>query len=135
MVTDSACHALTVEGKVYNTFDFGGATLTAYCLNKNGIAVALETDRLHAAHRVVALDKKGKVRMDVSGDGTVRSLALSDDYLWLLTAESTSCLRLRNGECVFSEASIKGAFSIVALDDKTARVLSPAQALDLQLGR
>ncbi len=135
VLTDTACHALSVEGRVYNTFDFGGATLTAYSLNKNGIAVALETDRLHAAHRVVALDKKGRVEMDVSGNGTVLSLALSDDYVWLLGTEITTCLRLRNGECVASEASIKEAFSIVAMDDKTARVLSPAQARDLQIGR
>lgn len=135
VLTDTACHALTVEGRVYNSFSYGGAMLTAYSLNKNGVALALETDRLHAAYRVVALDKKGKVEMDVLGNGAVLSLALSRDYVWLLGAESTSCLHLRGGECIASQASIKGAFSIVALDDKTARVLSPAQALDLQIGR
>ncbi len=135
VLTDNACHTLTTEGKLYDSFSYDGAALSAYSVSQNGIAIALETDRLHAAYRVVALDKKGNVELDVTRSGGVVSLALSDDYVWLLGSESATCLHLGDGETVATEASVDGALAIAALDAKTARILFPAQALDLQVSR
>lgn len=133
VLTDTACHTLSTAGKLYDTVSYDGASLAAYSIDENGIALALEVDRLQAQYRVLALDKKGNIRSDAQSPHRVSSIALSDDHVWLLGDGEVSCLA-RRGEGAFeSRAVTEGALGIAVLDDSTARVLFPAQALDLKV--
>ncbi|MBR2312530.1 MAG: hypothetical protein IKA46_04500 [Clostridia bacterium] len=135
IITDTACHVISHEGKVYETVGFDGAALAAYSVSENGIALALETDRINAAYRVLALDKKGKIQAEFTHSGRVKALALSDSRLWMLCDTEAVCVEVDNVQKVDRLAVDDGAFGIVALGDHNARVLYPAQALHFKIGR
>ncbi|MBE6604857.1 MAG: hypothetical protein E7639_04040 [Ruminococcaceae bacterium] len=128
VLTDTAAHTLSTDGKVYRTFDYEGGALHAYHIDENGIALALETDRLHGAYRVLVLDKKGRVECDLARGARVRALALSDDRLWLLGENEAVCID-RDGEETLATVTVDDtALDIVALHDKLARVIYVAEA-------
>jgi len=128
VLTDTAAHTLSTDGKVYRTFDYEGGTLQAYHIDENGIAFSLETDRLHGAYRVLVLDKKGRAECDLARGARVRALALSDDRLWLLGESEAVCID-RDGEETLATVTVDDtALDIVALHDKLARVIYVAEA-------
>ncbi len=132
VLTDTACYTLSTAGKLYDTVSYEGASLAAYSIDEKGIALALEVDRLLTSYRVLVLDKKGNIKSDAQSPHRVSSIALSDDHVWLLGGNEISCFA-RRGEVSFKSREVsEGALGIAALDDRTARVMFPAQALDLQ---
>ncbi|MBQ3056812.1 MAG: hypothetical protein IJC95_04925 [Clostridia bacterium] len=135
VITDTACHVISHEGKVYETVGFDGASLVAYSVSENGIALALETDRINAAYRVLALDKKGRIQTELAHSGRVKALSLSDSCLWMLCDRDAVCIRLDNAQMIDKLTVDDGALDIVALGDRNARVLYPAQALYFKIDR
>ena len=135
IITDTACHVISHEGKVYETVGFDGAALAAYSISENGIAIALETDRINAAYRVLVLDKKGKIQAELTHAGRAKAISLSDSHLWMLCDTEALCFEVDNVQKVDRLAVDDGALGIVALGDHNARVLYPAQALHFKIGR
>ena len=122
-------------GKVYETVRFDGATLAAYSVGENGIALALETDRINAAYRVLVLDKKGKVETEFTHLGRVKALSVSDKYLWLLGDTDVICMQFDDAQKVKKFTVDDSALAIASLGDNSARVLYPAEALHFKIGR
>ena len=90
--------------------------------------MALETDRLHGTYRVLVLNKKGRVECDIARGTRVRALTLSDDRLWLLGEQEATCID-RDTEMTVGVLEVNGsALSIVALNDKLARIIYTAEA-------
>ena len=128
ILTDTAAYTLATDGKVYRTVDYEGGALYAYHIDENGIALALETDRLHGTYRVLVLNKKGRVECDIARGTRVRALTLSDDRLWLLGEQEATCID-RDTEMTVGVLEVNGsALSIVALNDKLARIIYTAEA-------
>lgn len=135
VITDTACHVISHEGKVYETVRFDGATLAAYSVGENGIALALETDRINAAYRVLVLDKKGKVETEFTHLGRVKALSVSDKYLWLLGDTDVICMQFHDAQKVKKFTVDDSALAIASLGDNSARVLYPAEALHFKIVR
>lgn len=129
VITDEAVFALSTKGKLYGSVNFEGGLPTAYSIDENGVAVSLETDRLQAMHRVLVLSKKGSVEADFVTEYAIKALSQSDHTVWLLGSDRAVCAARNGGETVATTDASADAVGIVALHDRAARVLYPAEAL------
>ena len=129
VLTDEAVFTLSAKGKLYDSVSLEGTLPTAYSIDENGIAVALETDRLQGTARVLVLGKKGSVEADFLTDYQVRAISVSDRTVWLLGSDRAVCTARDGEEVLAMTDAAADAMGIVALHDRAARVLYPAMAL------
>ncbi|MBR7112284.1 MAG: hypothetical protein IKC75_05145 [Clostridia bacterium] len=135
VVTDVAVTALSTEGKIFDTVSFRGAQVAACSIGEQGIALALEVDRIAADYRVLALDKRGNVETDVALSGPVRALSLSDDVMFVLGTGAVTAVRLNRTEEVLTMSVPEEALSLASAGELGVRVLTPTEALHIKVDR
>lgn len=129
VLTTTGLTALTSMGKLLEAQDFAGAMPTAYDIGENGVAVALQTDRLTGASRVLVTNRRGGEVLSLATEGTVFSVSVGEDSVFLLQNKQAACYRLKNGELQQTLAVPDDAISVAAIGAGRARVLCPAVAL------
>ena len=133
LLTDGALRCCNIEGKVLASVPTVGVPI-AVDINENGVLLVLETDEFSAAHRVIALDKKGDTVCDEIFEGEVRSAALGDGELFLLSRESAVRISTDTGKRTALPTGSE-ATGLYIVDDGKLRVVYPAKAEFLSFER
>jgi len=93
--------------------------------------VALLTDKLTGASRVLAVSRRGYLRASADFTAEVTAVAIGDSYFYALSGETATVLRAKNGEVLQTAQIPTGYLAVTSMDSKTARILYPAMALPL----
>ena len=131
VVTDAGCHTLRTDGKSYKSVSFDGQALLSYDIGEKTVAVALQTDAVRGASRLVACDKKGNIKYDGDGFTDIRALSLSDRTAWLLTASGVVAVDLRRGAVSATVEAEPGALDIEGVGRTRAKLFYPAYLADV----
>ena len=95
-------------------------------VNSNGILLALETDEISAAHRILALDAKGNTLYDGSHEGDITALKMGERELFWLSGDRA--VRLDTDTKKVTERSIEqGATDMFCVGDGQLRLVYPAK--------
>jgi len=127
VLTDRSVRVFDADGDLRNAHMLGDAVPVAFDANEQGIALALETDRLSATYRVLACDKRGKVTLDTAHTGDILALSRAEDHVYVLGVEKLT--RIADKDAAVQEiACEKGALGLFSVDGSRARVTYAAKA-------
>ena len=126
VLTDTALRVFSLSGEERNCTAFSGA-IVAFDSNEHGTAVILELDDFTATHRVIVMDKKGKLLTDTAISGAVSAVSVAERRAFLLANGEILAVSGRNGEIV-SQKCDKGAVGLFAVDSKRVRVSYAGEA-------
>lgn len=131
VLTTKGLYTVTAMGKSLGVIDFDGAAPIAYDIGSEGSAVALLTDKLTGASRVLAVSRRGYLRASADFTAEVTAVAIGDSYFYALSGETATVLRAKNGEVLQTAQIPTGYLAVTSMDSKTARILYSAMALPL----
>ena len=126
VLTDGALRVLTLKGEERAKVMFEGSTV-AFDSNEHGCAVVVDTNDFTAEHRVIVMDKKGKMLTDTTVNGAVSAVSMAERRAFLLSGSEVLAVSGKNGEVVAKECG-NGAVGLFAVDGKRVRVAFAGEA-------
>ncbi len=126
VLTDGALRVLTLTGEERESVALDG-TVVAFDSNEHGCVAVIEMNDFTAEHRVVVLDKKGKLLTDTTVNGAVHSVSMAERRAFVLCNDEILAISGKNGEIVAKNCG-KGAIGLFAVDSKRVRVSFAAEA-------
>lgn len=126
VLTDGALRVLTLSGDEREKVALDG-TVIAFDSNEHGCVAVTELNDFTAEHRIVALDKKGKLLTDKALSGEVSAVSMAERRVFLLSSDEILAISGKNGEIVTQHCG-KGAIGLFAVDGKRVRVSFAGEA-------
>ncbi len=126
VLTDSALRVLARTGEERERVALDG-TIVAFDSNEHGCVAVVELNDFTAEHRVVVLDKKGKLLTDTTVNGAVSAASMAERRAFLLSGDEVLAISGKNGEVV-AQTCGEGAIGLFAVDSKRVRVSFVAEA-------
>ncbi len=126
VLTDGALRVLTRTGEEREKVALDG-TVVVFDSNEHGCVAVVELNDFTAEHRVVLLDKKGKLLTDITVNGAVSAASMAERRAFLLSGDEILAVSGKNGEVATKNCG-KGAIGLFAVDAKRVRVSFAAEA-------
>ncbi|MGM9684059.1 MAG: DUF5711 family protein [Eubacteriales bacterium] len=131
VVTTGAVRIFDKNGESGTRHSFAPKNVAAFCLDKNGIAVALNNGIISDRNQILVFDKKGELLYNETVRSGAEQIALSDGYVFL--KNSSGVLRLNLGDSSGAQLDCQKGRMLV-YDSKTVLVCAESKAVYLNFG-
>ena len=131
VVTDGTISVLDEKYGVVSSIGFT-EEISAFCVGRSGVAIALRSGALNDLNRIIAFDEKGKQIYDASVKSSAEGIGIEGRYLFLKSTHGVLRLDTKDGSTKSQECQVG---KLMVYDEDTAIVCGDASASYVKFNR